>query len=466
MVIDGGNLYIEQGATVTVEGDFATEKPSAAVPLLSNEGVLEVQGDVTFHTNSQINGTGWLNLNGTTRQTVTSNGNSILNLGVDNSAGVEPADLLTVTGTLDLVQGNVVLGSENMTLGQTGSTPGAVAGGSASSYVETNGSGEFTRYVASGQTLFPVGNSSYNPLAVMNSGAADDFSVRVEDDVYEDYSPQSSQQSTNAVDRAWWIDEATPGGSDANVFLGWSASEEMSGFTHSSAGLGYYDFQQSAWVPDSSAQTVNSSGGYYSISRDDLSTFGTYFSVGSQNSPVPVEWLSFEAERLDRETVRLTWETASERNNRGFGILRKLSNEEEFSEIDFVEGQGTTHEVTTYSYLDSNAHAFISYYQLVQKDRNGKEDPSAIRVVQGMGEDDPFQVSIYPNPTDEYLFVEIPQDQQLELRLLTAGGKEVLRRNAVSGLRKLPVQRLSKGVYFLQLMNEKEFLEVTKVVVD
>ena len=65
---------------------------------------------------------------------------------------------------------------------------------------------------------------------------------------------------------------------------------------------------------------------------------------------VPVELSSFTAE-TGVNTVVLNWSTATETNNQGFEIERKLKNQE-WVTIAFVEGNGTTTEFQNYNYVD------------------------------------------------------------------------------------------------------------------
>ena len=72
-------------------------------------------------------------------------------------------------------------------------------------------------------------------------------------------------------------------------------------------------------------------------------------------SIVPVELSSFTAENVDGEVV-LKWQTATETNNQGFEVERSQESEvrsqKDWKKISFVEGKGTTTEMTEYIYKD------------------------------------------------------------------------------------------------------------------
>jgi hypothetical protein len=111
-------------------------------------------------------------------------------------------------------------------------------------------------------------------------------------------------------------------------------------------------------------------------------SLASYFSVNQLNVqmkpivPVPVELASFSAS-VNGNNVLLIWTTASEVNNKGFEVLRKASSlqstvsNSEFEVIGFVEGKGTTTELTDYSFEDSNISSGTYQYGIKQIDFDG-----------------------------------------------------------------------------------------------
>ena len=83
---------------------------------------------------------------------------------------------------------------------------------------------------------------------------------------------------------------------------------------------------------------------------------------------VPVELTSFNANSVNGN-VELVWNTATEKNNNGFEIERKSATSE-FVKIGFVKGNGTTTNVSSYSFTDKNVKADYSY-RLKQIDFDG-----------------------------------------------------------------------------------------------
>ena len=91
---------------------------------------------------------------------------------------------------------------------------------------------------------------------------------------------------------------------------------------------------------------------------------------------LPVELTSFDAV-VDDGAVMLMWATASETNNAGFAVEQEVGTEQ-FAEIGYVEGHGSTDEAKEYSFavtdLDPGAHRF----RLKQIDFDGAFEYSSI----------------------------------------------------------------------------------------
>ncbi|NOX18297.1 MAG: hypothetical protein GXO87_08450, partial [Chlorobi bacterium] len=114
----------------------------------------------------------------------------------------------------------------------------------------------------------------------------------------------------------------------------------------------------------------------------------------------PVELNSFTANVIN-ETVQLKWQTGSEINNKGFSVERKsLSAQDanEWNEIGFVDGAGTTAEPHQYSFTDDNVSNGKYFYRLKQIDIGGTFEYSESIEVE-VGAPGKFELSQnFPNP--------------------------------------------------------------------
>ncbi|MBT9394178.1 T9SS type A sorting domain-containing protein [Hymenobacter sp. NST-14] len=171
-------------------------------------------------------------------------------------------------------------------------------------------------------------------------------------------------------------------------------------------------------------------------------------------APLPVTLVDFRAQASGRDAL-LTWNTAQEVNNAGFGIERS-SNGITFETVATLPGRGTSAQPTNYRYLDrqAGARAGIRYYRLRQNDTDGQFTYSGIRTVAFDGPPQSGMIRLYPNPT--------PGAATLDLTLLPAGpyqvtilaadGRIVAELTATGGtLNPLRTQALAKGFYLVRL---------------
>uniref|UniRef100_UPI0026F26660 reprolysin-like metallopeptidase n=1 Tax=Ignavibacterium album TaxID=591197 RepID=UPI0026F26660 len=135
-----------------------------------------------------------------------------------------------------------------------------------------------------------------------------------------------------------------------------------------------YPFVLASNTPNDGSETVILPDNQTNTARIKVEAVGNiFFDISNVNftiaAAIPVELASFTATSID-EGVLLNWITATEINNAGFTIERGIDSEN-FSEIGFVGGKGTTTEPTVYSYLDNSAKQGTYYYRLKQTDYDG-----------------------------------------------------------------------------------------------
>ena len=124
-----------------------------------------------------------------------------------------------------------------------------------------------------------------------------------------------------------------------------------------------------------------------------------YSNLAQATTFIPVELTSFTAEINGRD-VMIKWETATETNNQGFDIERKLDGE--WEKIGFKDGKGSTTEPTDYSFVDK--FTYKSYkgtitYRLKQMDFDGTfEYSNEIEVDADFTPKEYTLYQNYPNP--------------------------------------------------------------------
>jgi hypothetical protein len=141
-------------------------------------------------------------------------------------------------------------------------------------------------------------------------------------------------------------------------------------------------------------------GGYARVQKV-ATLVDLYLDNFSSPGLIPVELTSFSARSFDN-SVKLTWQTATELNNYGFAIDRSRDGKS-WNEIDFVAGHGNSFSPKSYSYtdvLDANARQALKFgYRLRQIDRDGTMSYSNVVTVK-LGSLSPGVelLDAYPNP--------------------------------------------------------------------
>jgi len=156
----------------------------------------------------------------------------------------------------------------------------------------------------------------------------------------------------------------------------------------------------------------------------------TYYSVSLNNAInvsgiLPVELTSFSASAA-KNGVNLKWETATEKNNKGFEIQRS-SDKANYASIGFVEGKGTASEKSTYTYLDKNAAQGSVYYRLKQVDYDGSYEYSKTVEVNNSIPDKYALGVNYPNPFNPVTNIQfaLPVEANVTITLFNAVGEQV-----------------------------------------
>ncbi len=202
-------------------------------------------------------------------------------------------------------------------------------------------------------------------------------------------------------------------------------------------------------------------GSYYHLtkSRTGTAVWGVRSNGGITRgfgTVVPVELASFTASSTDA-SVTLDWSTATETNNKGFAIERKVTGGE-YSAIGFVEGHGTSTTTRNYQYTDANLQAGKYTYRLKQIDLDGtsafsKEVEVDVAPVYSYALDQNFPNPFNPSTVIRYT---MPVAGNVAINVYNALGQKVA--EPVNGF--MPAgshsidfnaSKLTSGVYFYEI---------------
>jgi len=185
---------------------------------------------------------------------------------------------------------------------------------------------------------------------------------------------------------------------------------------------------------------------------------------------VPVELVSFVAENIDDEVI-LKWTTATETNNQGFEILRSTQNDNELWErIGFVEGKGTTTEITNYVFSDKVNESGTYHYKLKQIDYDGSFYYSEVVEVNIFSPTNFTLFQNYPNPFNPSTKIkyQIPGKDFVTIKIFDVLGNKIaslVNEEKPAGSYEVYFNGtgLPSGLYFYELQTGR-FVETRKMI--
>ncbi len=201
----------------------------------------------------------------------------------------------------------------------------------------------------------------------------------------------------------------------------------------------------------------------------------TITSQDSTNThPLPVQLSSFTVTAV-KNNVQLNWHTATEVNNYGFEVERRVVKSEQstvnsWQKIGFVIGAGTSNAPKEYSYTDAVVSSGNYIYRLKQIDVDGLFKYSQSVEVSLMKTAEFALDQNYPNPFNPSTVISytLPVNSFVMLKVYSMLGKEVATlvnetKDAGSYAASFNGAQLSSGTYFFKLTTN-QFSSVRKMV--
>ncbi|MCK5857574.1 MAG: T9SS type A sorting domain-containing protein [Bacteroidales bacterium] len=230
------------------------------------------------------------------------------------------------------------------------------------------------------------------------------------------------------------------------------------------------DFSNAAILnPSATASYVNASG-LITISIDmsgvatspAYTTFITLGSIDADNTPLPIELLSFDAKLVENQNVQLDWQTATETNNDFFSVERSQKGLE-WEPISIIQGNGNSNQLLNYQTVDYKPLNGISYYRLKQTDFDGKFSYSNTVTV-NRELDKNSLVSIYPNPATGFIYMNVENVLLDEIAVYNSMGQNVTSNIRIKRKKEnqfeLDLSALPNGVYLIRTL--KTYSKVIK----
>lgn len=446
-----GNLQLN-GKTILKAGTFNEHYSMSGSRVIGNSSTIEYTNP-----NSSISSTNIpsLNLN-----------NLIINNGLTGTTTIQ--NPLNIGGTLSMLGGNMINGTNTIQLGNSISNKGLIE------YSSGVVVGRMKRWFAGTNfgiqtSLFPIGNVI-------------DFKERF---VKIEY----TQSTTGGSLTAEWTNQPM-----GNNFTNESVVTNCDGtFSISNTASGYWTMTPADGITNAENNTYNitlsannlsdfsndchitalkrDNNNIWSYSGIHLDNTGTAsnptitrlnakgwsnWGLGGEGDPLPVELISMDA-KCDKNNVVFNWVTASENNSESF-LVEKSDNCLQWITSQEIQAAGFSNEQLNYSIIDQRTSG-LKYYRLTQKDIDGNKtiyDPIYVDCM----DESPFKILIWPNPS-ENVFNLLINDQNLKgnclISIKNILGKEVYIKDVLydseTNVFEFRNLWLPPGTYFIQVSN-------------
>ncbi|MEO8149797.1 MAG: T9SS type A sorting domain-containing protein [Bacteroidia bacterium] len=411
---NGGKIVSTTGAYITVTGTSGNYINATNVSdgSIDNDGTMSIAGNWTNNAANNVfinpNANGRVILNGTTAQTYGgTNATYFEKLTVNNSAGVSMSRSAQVSDSLVLTAGGVSLNSNTLTV----TTAAGSAISRTSGYLvseQTNNTGQVTWNIGAtaGAHTIPFGTvaGSYIPYVLnLTAGTIGNVTVSTYPTALNNTPYPTTptlvthvrnsagvDNSLNTVDRFWEINKSGASGTATMTFTATAA--EVGTITNLQAQR--WNLAGKGW----DAATAGQSNTAVSATAPNINLYTTY-TLSGNNSPLPLQLLSFTAKVTGNNKVDVNWTTASEMNNDYFTVQKSIDGIN-FENVGIVNGAGNSNKILNYYLQDKNPYSGTSYYRLMQTDFDGKNtvyNKVPVRINTGSS----FNVNAVPVSNDE-----------------------------------------------------------------
>jgi hypothetical protein len=401
-----GNLIISDSVSITVEDSILRTSGASLSLGATGSGKIVFKGSYM-----KLNEVGNLSINPTS-------GDDIL-LQED----------LTIQGSLELLNGKLVLGSKNL---QLNGGLGTIQNGS---YIKTESTGKLIRKTSATNTsyLFPIGQSSYTPISLNFQDGIQSNST-LSGRIVSGSHPQMNAEQMEYVrtNYYWEMNSENMTNPNYSVTLNYQDALVTNGLTETELDLRPAKWSaESGWKSSDQCSICHSSGimGTSTLSTDlnsitwsGVTGFSDFMGLGQGNgSPLPVELLYLEAECLNDEYFSAKWATASENNSSHF-ILQQSRDGLDWMDKKTLQAAGNSTELINY---EEELSVSFPYFRLIQFDLDG--DSTVYGPMSNSCFKEEFYFNVFPNPNNGSFQITLnnPKSNPKLIELFDALGKSV-----------------------------------------
>ena len=201
--------------------------------------------------------------------------------------------------------------------------------------------------------------------------------------------------------------------------------------------------------------------------------------VGERIEVLPLQLVTFEAEKDGDRSTSLYWTTVNEINTSHF-MVQRSTDKKVWENVGNVDAAGNSQLVQNYEFTDQNVYNGIDnrltvYYRLQMYDLDGKSKFSPIENVtfgNDASKSSELALFVYPNPATDGIQVEWNGQNSVQptlLELYDVTGKLVLTQKVSDNANQEYIDfgpaKMTSGLYLLRILNGSEPIEHKQIVV-
>lgn len=173
---------------------------------------------------------------------------------------------------------------------------------------------------------------------------------------------------------------------------------------------------------------------------------------------LPMEWVDFQVKSASTSNqLQLNWKIVENRAHKGY-VVEYSHDGTSWEDVGFVNGNGQVDGEATYSYTMGKVFSGTVYFRVKQLELNGSSNYSSVRKV---NLNNSIDLKVWPNPATSMLQINIG-NQNGRASIMDASGRVVKSVNLSSGINRIQVNELNRGIYMLSLTTVSGEISTTR----
>jgi hypothetical protein len=167
--------------------------------------------------------------------------------------------------------------------------------------------------------------------------------------------------------------------------------------------------------------------------------------------PLPVNFLSFDVSKTDKNQVSINWVTENEQNVSHYEI-EQSTDAVNFRKIGIISSVNTTSK-HAYKFVDENPQTGVNYYRLKQLDLDGKFNYTEIESAR-IGQLE--ELNVFPNPATSTLSISINNFKNIGDLKIRNGLGQLVKSMPINNYQvEINIQDLPNGIYYVSYNGNK-----------